>query len=97
MATKTKGSTKSKAKLEKQFKVLLHNDNHTSMEFVVCVLMSVFDQPEAKAEGIMMAVHNNGVGVAGVYSKKIAEDKANKTMEIAYREGYPLKCSVEPE
>ena len=95
--TKSKSRTRSKQKVEKQYKVLLHNDNKTTMEFVVCLLMSVFEQPEKMAEAIMMAIHTSGVGIAGVYDKNVANDKATKTMELARHEGYPLVCSVEPE
>ena len=97
MATKNKSKTNSKSEqeLERQYKVLLHNDNRTTQEFVVCVLMSIYEKHETEAERIMLAVHNNGIGIAGVYSKSVAEDKASKTVDVARKSGFPLNCSVE--
>jgi ATP-dependent Clp protease adaptor protein ClpS len=93
--SKTNTKTKTKKQLEKQYKVLLHNDDSTTMEFVVCALMSIFEQPEPVAEAIMLAVHQSGVGIAGVYDKGVANDKAVQTMKAARHEGYPLVCSIE--
>ena len=87
----------SKEKLEKPplFKVLLHNDHYTTMEFVVYVLVTVFNKNEDEAFRIMLAVHNEGVGVAGVYTFEIAETKAQKVMDLAREQEYPLMCSVQ--
>lgn len=79
------------------FKVLLHNDDYTTMEFVVMVLMTVFHHPEPEAVRIMMHVHQKGVGVAGTYSYEIAETKAAKVTRLARENEFPLRCSVEPE
>ena len=88
-----------KTKLEKPklFKVLLHNDDFTTMDFVVFVLQYVFSRSEAEAFTIMLKVHNDGVGLAGVYPYEIANMKANKAMNLAKAREYPLLCSVEEE
>jgi ATP-dependent Clp protease adaptor protein ClpS len=89
--------TKPKLKRPPLFKVLLHNDDFTTMEFVVSVLQSVFHHDENGAVAIMLNVHNNGVGVAGVYSYEIAETKVAKVTSLAREAGYPLLCTLEPE
>ncbi len=91
--------TESETKLEKPplFKVLLHNDDFTTMEFVVYVLRTVFHKNEVDAFTIMMNVHRVGVGVAGVYTYEIANMKAEKTMNLARVHEYPLLCTVEEE
>ena len=78
------------------FKVLLHNDDYTTMEFVVQVLMDLFHHPQEVAMRIMLQVHRDGIGVAGVYTFEIAETKAAYVMERARESEYPLRCSVEP-
>ncbi|MBS1790270.1 MAG: ATP-dependent Clp protease adaptor ClpS [Acidobacteria bacterium] len=91
--------TESKQKLQKPplYKVLLHNDNYTTMEFVVLVLMEVFRHPENEAIRIMLQVHNQGAGVAGVYTFEIAETKAAKVIAMAQENEYPLLCTLEEE
>ena len=79
------------------FKVLLHNDDFTTMEFVVDVLRHVFHRPETEAMQIMLAVHHQGVGVAGVYTYEIAEAKVNKVTELAGAQDFPLLCTLEQE
>ncbi|MBN1961092.1 MAG: ATP-dependent Clp protease adaptor ClpS [Deltaproteobacteria bacterium] len=79
------------------FKVLLHNDDYTTMDFVVMILMTVFRHSEIKAAEIMLQVHQKGVGIAGVYSHEIAETKAAKVIRIARAHEFPLRCSTEPE
>ena len=79
------------------YKVLLHNDDYTTKEFVVMILEQIFHHSEAEANRIMLHVHNNGVGVAGVYPFEIAETKASKTIALAQQFEYPLQCSLEPE
>ena len=79
------------------FKVLLHNDDFTTMEFVVDVLRHVFHRPETEAMQIMLAVHHQGVGVAGVYTYEIAEAKVNKVAELAGAQDFPLLCTLEQE
>lgn len=89
--------TVKKLKHPQLYKVLLHNDDYTTMEFVVLVLRSVFHHSESEAVNIMLHVHRRGVGVAGVFSYEIAETKAAKVMRLAREHEYPLRCSVEPE
>jgi len=91
--------TESETKLEKPklFKVLLHNDDFTTMEFVVFVLEYVFQRSEPEAFTIMLKVHTEGVGVAGVYPYDIAYMKSHKTMNLAKAREYPLLCTLEEE
>jgi len=91
--------TESKAKLEKPklFKVLLHNDDFTTMEFVVWVLEYVFMRESAEAVAVMLSVHNEGVGVAGIYPYEIASMKAEKAMNLARAREFPFLCTVEEE
>ncbi|HUE80710.1 MAG TPA: ATP-dependent Clp protease adaptor ClpS [Pyrinomonadaceae bacterium] len=77
------------------YKVLLHNDNFTSMEFVVFVLQTVFGRSESDAVQIMLKVHNEGVGVAGHYSYEIAEMKVAKVTSLARANEFPLLCTIE--
>ena len=78
------------------YKVLLHNDDYTTKEFVVFVLQSVFHRNEADATAIMEHVHTNGVGIAGVYTFEVAETKVTKTAQLARTHEYPLQLSIEP-
>jgi len=77
------------------YKVLLHNDDYTTMEFVVQVLQEVFHKPHAEAVQIMLHVHRNGIGVAGVYPHEIAETKMSTVHALAKKLDYPLQCSLE--
>lgn len=77
------------------YKVLLHNDDYTTMEFVVQVLMSVFNHDEATATQIMLHVHRHGIGVAGVYPWEIAESRVKQVHELAKKFEFPLRSSVE--
>jgi ATP-dependent Clp protease adaptor protein ClpS len=79
------------------YKVLLHNDDYTTKEFVVMVLQAVFHKSEVDANQIMLHVHENGVGVAGVYPYEVAETKIARTLGLAKRYEYPLQLSMEPE
>ena len=91
--------TENEAKLEKPklFKVLLHNDDFTTMDFVVFVLEYVFNREEADALTIMLKVHNEGVGTAGIYPYEIANMKAEKAMNLAKAREFPFLCTVEEE
>jgi len=91
--------TKKKESLKKPplFRVVFHNDNYTTMEFVVFVLNSVFHKSESDAVAIMLNIHKTGMGVAGVYTKEIAETKLQKTHALAKEHEYLLKLSLEPE
>ncbi len=79
------------------YKVLLLNDDYTTMDFVVYVLESVFAKSSVEAVRIMLHVHKNGVGLAGIYTKDIAETRINIVHEIALKNNYPLKCIMEKE
>ena len=77
------------------FKVLLHNDDYTTMEFVVWVLQSVFNMPEDQAFRVMLNVHVQGIGIAGVYTYEVAEMKVEKTTALAREQEFPLLCTME--
>jgi ATP-dependent Clp protease adaptor protein ClpS len=77
------------------FKVLLHNDDYTTMEFVVWVLESVFNMAVDQAVQVMLNVHTKGIGIAGVYTYEVAEMKVTKTTELARESEYPLLCTME--
>ena len=87
--------TRKKLKPPKMYKVLLHNDDYTTMEFVVQVLQSVFCRSAVEATQIMLHVHRNGIGVAGVYSHEVAETKVAVVEARARRCEFPLKCTME--
>jgi len=79
------------------FRVLLHNDDYTTMEFVVYILESIFHKPGPEAVRIMFSVHRQGIGVCGVFTKEVAGTKIEKVHYLARENGFPLKCSMEPE
>jgi len=91
--------TESETKLEnpKLFKVLLHNDDFTTMDFVVWVLQYVFNRNDPDAISIMLKVHNEGLGIAGIYPYEVASMKSEKAMNLAKAREYPLLCTVEEE
>lgn len=93
----TETETRKKVKRPRMFKVLLHNDDYTTREFVVHVLQTIFRRGESDAVRIMLHVHHNGVGVAGLYTREIAETKIRKTESLARKNDYPLRLSMEPE
>lgn len=94
-----KGGTDLRERVEKprRFKVVLLNDDYTSMEFVVHVLVSVFRHGPAAATRIMLSIHRTGVGTAGVFSKEVAETKLEAVHGLAREAGYPLMGTLEPE
>lgn len=79
------------------YKVLLHNDDYTPMDFVVAVLMQIFRRSETDAITVMLHVHNQGVGLAGTYTYEIAETKLTQVLAAAKQREFPLQCSMEPE
>ncbi len=85
-----------KVRRPRKWKVLLFNDDFTSMEFVVHVLVTHFHKGPAEATHIMLQVHRKGVGVAGVYSREVAETKVAEVTDEARANGMPLKVSAEP-
>lgn len=78
-----------------RFKVLLHNDDYTTMDFVVMILQSVFNKDLETATEIMLNVHKRGVGVAGIYSRDVAETKVAVVHELSRKNEHPLKCTME--
>ncbi len=95
--TERRTKTKSKTVRPPMYKVILLNDDYTPMEFVVELLKSVFHKPHAEATRIMLWVHQNGMGVAGVYPFEVAETKVRTVEELAREAQYPLKCVIEKE
>ena len=93
----TKTKTSKRLKKPPLYRVLLHNDNFTTREFVVEILRDVFHKNEQDAVRIMLHVHNNGVGLAGVYTYEIAEMKVRTVEILARRQEFPLRLTIEPE
>jgi len=81
----------------RRYRVIFHNDDYTTQEFVVHVLERFFHKSEAEARHIMLTVHFKGAAVAGVYTKDIAETKAQQVMDLAREHGMPLLITTEPE
>lgn len=93
------GETLTRDRIEhpRKYKVLLLNDDYTSMEFVVYVLQTVFRHSQAGATRVMLHIHRNGVGVAGIYTREIAETRVAQVKQMASEAGHPLQCTMEPE
>lgn len=85
-----------KTKRPRLYKVLLHNDDFTTMEFVVDVLVRYFHKTTPEATRIMLEVHRRGQGVAGVFTYEVAETKVAQVTAEARQQGMPLKCTVDP-
>lgn len=79
------------------YRVLMHNDNYTTVDFVVKVLVSIFHRSEADANQIMLHIHNRGIGICGSYPRAVAETKVARVHRLAEQEGFPLRCSMERE
>ncbi len=80
----------------RMMRVLLHNDNYTTMDFVVKILEEIFHKSPAEATAIMLSVHHNGIGVCGVYPAEVAETKVSQVHKRATQAGFPLRASTEP-
>ena len=91
--------TRSEQKLQRprMWRVLLHNDDYTTQDFVVWVLESIFHKPHAEAFAIMMNVHRSGLGIAGVFTHDMAETKVKVTQKLAEEHEFPLLVTMEPE
>lgn len=94
---KTVNKSDLKLKKPKNYKVIMHNDDFTTMEFVVAILNIVFNKNIEEANEIMLQVHIKGMGVAGIYPYDIAVSKKNKSMDMAKSEGFPFKLTIEEE
>lgn len=79
----------------RMYRVLIHNDDYTTMEFVVEVIVSVFHKPAAEATKIMLDVHKRGMGSVGVYTYDIALSKIDQVHSLAEQREFPLRCSIE--
>lgn len=93
VATKTRPKTKKPS----MYRVLLLNDDYTPMEFVVDVLERVFNKSHEEAVRIMLHVHQNGVGMCGVFTYEVAETKVAQVLDAARRNQHPLQCTMEKE
>jgi ATP-dependent Clp protease adaptor protein ClpS len=93
----TESRNEQKLERPRLWRVLLHNDDYTTQEFVVWVLETVFRKARAEAFTIMMSVHRSGLGVAGVYTHDVAETKVKTTQQMAEQEEFPLLVTMEPE
>jgi len=79
----------------RMYRVILHNDHYTTMDFVVAVLMKIFHRPASEAVRIMLDVHRKGTGMCGVYTYDVAVTKVSQVHRLANENDYPLKCSCE--
>ena len=96
-SSKTFAESKFRVQEPELYKVVMLNDNYTTMEFVVEILIDIFGKTEAEARKIMLAVHKQGRGVAGIYVYDIAVSKVEQVKKKATAKGFPLKCVVEKE
>jgi ATP-dependent Clp protease adaptor protein ClpS len=79
----------------KMYRILMHNDHYTTMDFVIEVIMQVFHKPAAEATKIMLDIHKKGMGICGVYTYDIAVTKISEVHSMAKKRQFPLKCSYE--
>lgn len=96
-ATETISATKVSVKRPPKYAVIFYNDNKTTMEFVIAVLVQIFGKSMPEAETLTMRVHREGRAAVAIYTKEIAEEKVNETMGAAARFGYPLQVTAEPQ
>ncbi len=89
--------SKIKVKRPVRYKVLLHNDDYTTMEFVVVILQKFFHKKQYEAESIMSKIHKDGMAVCGIYTFEVAESKKVKVTQYSEDFGHPLICSIESE
>lgn len=85
-----------KSERARRYAVIFHNDDYTTREFVIHVLIEYFDKTEPEATHVMLTVHYKGSGVAGVYTKDVAETKVDQVHQAAEANGYPLRLTAEP-
>jgi ATP-dependent Clp protease adaptor protein ClpS len=96
-STLTESRTEQRVQRPRMWRVLLHNDDYTTQDFVVWVLETVFHKSHAEAFAIMMSVHQSGLGVAGIFTREVAETKVKATMHLAEQHEFPLLVTMEPE
>ncbi len=94
---KTTSDTSQREKVPPMYKVFLHNDDYTTMEFVVEILINIFGNSLEKATRIMLNIHEKGIGLCGVYTREVAETKVNTVHNLAREQGFPLKSTMEKE
>jgi len=94
-STKVENSVAEKVVAPSLFKVLMHNDDYTTMEFVVEVLREIFSKSAIEAEKIMLTIHFQGVGYCGTFPHAIAETKVDQARLKARKAGFPLRCTLE--
>jgi len=94
---KTTSDTRQREKEPPMYKVFLHNDDYTTMEFVVEILVNIFGKSLEKATRIMLNIHEKGIGLCGVYTYGVAETKVNTVHSLAREQGFPLKSTMEKE
>jgi ATP-dependent Clp protease adaptor protein ClpS len=95
--TSTKTRSRSKVQPPSMWKVVLHNDDYTTQEFVVFILKAIFQKPEPVAVQVMLDVHRAGKGIAGMYTRDIAETKIAQVKAMAEQQEFPLLCTLERE
>jgi ATP-dependent Clp protease adaptor protein ClpS len=93
----TDSRTEQKLDRPRLWRVLLHNDDYTTQDFVCWILETIFHKPRGEAFAIMMSVHRSGLGVAGVYTHDVAETKLKATRQLAEEHEFPLLVTMEPE
>lgn len=91
------GATDVAVRHPKMYRVLMHNDDYTTMEFVMEMLVRVFSKTMIEAEEITLAIHQKGLAVCGVYTEEIAETKVMQVHDNARKVGFPLRCSMEED
>ena len=89
--------TRERVKEPRKYKVMLMNDDYTTMEFVVYVLQFVFRKSETASTHLMLTIHHKGQGIAGVFTRDIAETKTQEVIALAEEHGMPLLCTMEPD
>ena len=89
--------TRPKVEKPRRYKVIFHNDDYTTMEFVVLVLMRFFHKSEPEATHLMLSIHHKGSAIAGIYSRDVAETKVAQVTDFAREHAMPLKLTTEPE
>lgn len=96
-STLTDSRSEQKLERPRMWRVLLHNDDYTTQDFVVWILETIFRKPRGEAFAIMMNVHRSGIGVAGTYTHDVAETKLKTTRQVAEDHEFPLLVTMEPE